>query len=462
MKQLFKWIIIIITAFIFLQGFAASYSAESIDHLDYVIAIGIDTIENSNNLQYSFEFANISSFSENASSEDDKPIINTVTAPSISGAINMMNSYIGKQINLSHCKVIIFSEELAKKGLLPEISALINNTQIRPTANVLITEAKAVDYIQNSTSSLERVLTKYYDSFPTSSEYTGYTSNIILGNMYNELINKDAGTTAILGRLVKSSNEKNSSDSGGSSSSSPESPSEGGQTSNNQNEGEAQSENKEQTQSQNQNQNSSQEQPQNESGHENPTPATTQDESVIEGDRGTENIGLCIFKDDKDVGHLTAIETLCYNILINNVEAFYSEVDSPFAENEKIDLSIVTLSSTEIEVDTSKENPIIKIKLNLTAEALNKLDKINYSDTETLNKINESLKKYLTTEMLNYLNKTSKELKVDINKFYKTARMHFLTLSDFQKYNWPAKYENAEFEVEINSDIVSSSLLDNR
>lgn len=205
-----------ITTFIFLYGFVSSYNAESIDHLDYVIVIGIDTMENSDNLQYSFEFANISAFSENASSEDNKPIVNTVSAPSISGAINIMNSYVGKEINLSHCKVLIFSEEVAKRGLLPEVSALINNTQIRPTTNVLVSEGKASDYIQNSTSSLEKVLTKYFDAFPNSSEYTGYTSNIILGELYTNIINSNIGATAILGRLVKTDEKQQSSSGSGS------------------------------------------------------------------------------------------------------------------------------------------------------------------------------------------------------------------------------------------------------
>lgn len=471
MKEAFKWIIILITTFIFLYAFVSSYNAESIDHLDYVIVIGVDTIENSDNFQYSFEFANISSFSENASSEDNKPIINTVSAPSISGAINIMNSYVGKQINLSHCKVIIFSEEVATKGLLSEVSALINNTQIRPTANVLVAVGKASDYIKNSNSSLEKVLTKYFDAFPNSSEYTGYTSNIILGNLYTAMINNDIGATAILGRLVKTSKQEDNSSSGQSSSSSDsssENSSSGSQEESQnknaeQSEGQEQNQGGEQGQNQGQNENESPNQngTTNEYGHDNPTMKSSQDEAVIEGDRGTENIGLAVFKDDKDIGHLTAIETLCYSIIRNDIEDFYARVKSPFEENQTVDLSIVTVSNTDIDVDTKNENPIIKIKLNLTGEVLNGLEKLNYSDTETLDKINDSFKDYLKSEMLNYLNKTSKDLKVDINQFYKPAKRHFLTMQDFAEYNWPEKYQNAEFNVEINSSIVSSNLIQN-
>lgn len=115
MKTTVKWFVIIYTSLIFLYAFSSSYKLQNIDNLDYVIALGIDSIQNSTNMAVSFEFANLSSFSENSSSKNTDPIINTVEAPSISSAINIMNSYVGKQLNLSHCKVIVFSKDFAKK-----------------------------------------------------------------------------------------------------------------------------------------------------------------------------------------------------------------------------------------------------------------------------------------------------------------------------------------------------------
>ncbi len=236
MKSFYKWSIIIVTSLIFLYAFSDSYSSENIDKLDYVIAIGLDTIPDSNNLEISFEFANISSFSEDSSSKDSSPIINTVTTPSFSSAINLMNAYVGKHINLAHCKVIVFSEDLAKKGILDIVSSLINNSQIRPTANIIISKGKAGEYIKNSVSSLEQVVTKYYDIFPSSSEYTGYTSNIILGEFYDSLISKDVGSVAILGSINSKSKNNQDSSNNNSGSDSQDSSSEENSSNSNQNE----------------------------------------------------------------------------------------------------------------------------------------------------------------------------------------------------------------------------------
>ncbi len=412
MKLALKWIIILVTSLIFLYAFSASYRSQNIDQLDYAIAVSVDSLPDSDNLEVSFEFTDSGTYSVNSSSEGSEPIINTVVAPSIASAINIINSYVGKQLNLSHCKVIVFSQEFAKKGILSEVSYLMNSTQIRPTTNIIIANNNAKEYLENSISSLEQVLTKYYEIFPSSSEYTGYTSNILLGEFYESLINKDSGSVTMQGKISNISNQNN-------------------ETSN------------------------------NTSTNNTTEDLIIPDESIVEGDRGTENIGLCVFKDDKYVGDLSALETLCYSLLEDEVDNFLVSIDNPFSENQKIDISVDSLSSSSIDVDTSGENPIINIKINLRAKTLTGQDKLDYSDTKTLRQLNSSLKDYLSSQITNYLYKTSREYKSDINQFYRVARRKFTTITDFENYNWEQKYENAEFNVEINSDIISSLLIQN-
>lgn len=402
---------------------------------------GVDVAKDvDNNLEVSFEFAELSSFSENSSSQDSKPIINTVSAPSISSAINLMNAYVGKQLNLSHCKVVIFSEEIAKKGILTEVAELMNNTQVRPTINIIVSLGDAKDYIEHSVSSLEKVLTKYYDIFPTSSEYTGYTSNVLLGPFYEDLITKDCGAVTILGKKSKSVKQQQSSSENNSSAGRMDSG--------------------------NSSENSSTEQEATQDGSIDANPSDKSSieeilpkESIIEGDRGTENIGLCVFKDDKYVGSLSATETLCYSLIKNEVDNFLISIDNPTDSTKKIDLSIDSRSLSNINIDTSKENPVIDIQLNLSAKVLTEHESFDYTNTQTLSNLNNSLKDYISSEMKSYLYKTSREYKCDINGFQKFVKKRFLTISDFENYNWEQKYQNAEFNIKINSNVISSLLL---
>ena len=62
-------------------------------------------------------------------------------------------------------------------------------------------------------SSLEKTITKYYDIFTQSTIYTGYTSNIILGNLYESLLTEESGAIAIYGNILQEPNNKQDSSS---------------------------------------------------------------------------------------------------------------------------------------------------------------------------------------------------------------------------------------------------------
>ena len=447
MKVFIKWICIIITVLIFLYAFSSSYYSQNIDHLDYVIALGIDAVPNSDILSVSFEFANLGSFSENSSSTKTEPIINTILAPSIPNAISIMNAYLGKQLNLSHCKVITFSKDYASKGLLNDVSYLTHNVQIRPTTNVVISDSKAVEYLRNSTSSLEQVLTKYYSIFPTSSEYTGYTSNVPLGLFYETLLNPNIGSVAILGNQVNSSNiNKASQDT--KNNSSPDSNNENSQLEQEQNTKSSQNNN-------NINKNFQSDFIKNYSNYQEFDPKTV----IIEGDHGTENIGLTVFKDDKYIGDLSTVETLCHSLLKNDVSSFLITIDSPFDKSKKLDIYAESLSEAIVNVELYEDHPKINIKMNLSGDVLNILNINDLNYNEALNIVNTEFKKYLVQQFNNYLYKTSKEFNSDINNFHKLVKKQFLTIDDLNNYNWSEKYEKAEFEIEFNDNILSNILI---
>lgn len=109
-KKFLSIIICIILIVFFTIGFSQE---QEIDDLAYCIAIGIDTSEK-NNIKVSFQFAKPINTSEGSSTDPQPSFIQTVDASSLTSSINILNSFMNKRINLSHCKVIVFSEEFAK------------------------------------------------------------------------------------------------------------------------------------------------------------------------------------------------------------------------------------------------------------------------------------------------------------------------------------------------------------
>lgn len=92
------------------------YAKQDINDMAYVIGLGVDVGEN-NDLKISFQLSipSSNSSSDSGESSTNDTVIDTVESSSIESGISLANSYISKKLNLSHCKVLVISEELAVK-----------------------------------------------------------------------------------------------------------------------------------------------------------------------------------------------------------------------------------------------------------------------------------------------------------------------------------------------------------
>ena len=107
----------IVLLVIFANGFSAAYTSRKIDNIAYVLALGIDVGEKAK-LKISAQFTKTSAISPQSSGSSDEKsnlILVSGESNSVFGALNLINSYIGKEVNLSHCGLFIFSEEFAKQ-----------------------------------------------------------------------------------------------------------------------------------------------------------------------------------------------------------------------------------------------------------------------------------------------------------------------------------------------------------
>lgn len=394
-----KRILIIVLVIIFISSFSASYNSLNIGNSAFVVALGIDK-STSNNLEVTFEFLSTSPSGESVS--ETTPVLNSVECSSITNGINIMNAYLGKKVNLTHCKLIIFSEDLAKEGISDEIYSLVNDVQIRPSANILISNCNTKYYIENSIPSLESLIPKYYDIFPNTSKYTGYTCNATIGDFFNALVCSSSSPYAILGG-IKTSDSDSSKTLDDSNIKSSESP--------------------------------------------------------ITGTRKSQNIGLAVFKDDKLTGELNAIETACFLNIKKQVDSFLISIPDPQNSDTKIDIYLTPNSTNNINVNFINGSPYIKLKLEFSGKIYSMSRDSQYLDTNVLASISNSCNNYLENQFYAYLYKTSTVFESDINGFGSYALSNFTTSTEFNNYNWLDNYKNSTFNVEINTVIDSGFLL---
>lgn len=337
-------------------------------------------------------------------------------------------------------------------GIATEIYSLINNEDVRPTGNLVISKCTAYEYLNNSNPHIEKLTTQYYETFSITDRFTGYFSNITIGDFYNDLSATCTQPTAILGGLnstarkedsekLSQASEQNSSN-GESSGSSGSSESSNGDTS--------------------QTSNSSDSDKISESQNVVTNPeGLTAGTSSIAGKRGIENLGIAVFKDDRFCGELTAVESICHLLIQNEVDSCIVSIDNPISEKEskKMELQLFPRQNSKINITIENDVPHISLNLYLHADIMT-LDKdIEYETDEILLKISNSTKDYLTTQFSNYLKKVSTEYESDIDNFCTKATAHFLTMSDWENFNWNEKFKNAKFDINIDVNVLSTMLV---
>lgn len=403
--KIFIYALILLTILLLLS---ISYYSYNIDDLAYVLCLGLDLNDN-NSLELTFQFAIPSkiagSSKESSDSGDSEGVsIASIECNNINTGFNLMNSQLTKKLNMSHCKTIIFSENVAKSGLNNYIYTLLNDVEVQPDANIFISKNKASYIINNTKPLVEKDPANYYKTFSISSYYTGYTKEITLKEFFSNIIDTTIEPTAILTSVSNQDTTNVSSN--------IISPNEyiAGNT------------------------------PINSKPH-------------------IENIGLAVFSNDTLVGELNSIDTICNLILQKKLTSCIVTIPSPFTDSDTIDLRIFQEKSPNIDVQMINGSPFIKVILQLDARitSMNKVS--NYLNQENLNIVSNYANKYLEKQISNYLYKTAKEFKSDVNNFGKYEIRKSLFLNEWLSKKWLDNYENSFFDVNIDVNVLSSYMI---
>ena len=170
-----------------------------IDNYYFVIGIGLDKGgNNSINLSIQIPSSSAGEKSDNSgSSQSGNYEIYSVEGNTINECITILNSYLNKQINLSHCTAIVISEELAKEDIRPYFYTLNNNNELRHSSSIIISSTKAYDVLNNISKSGKVFSSRLYDYLIVSSNYTAYTINSTLGTFFGALNNDYRQISAI-------------------------------------------------------------------------------------------------------------------------------------------------------------------------------------------------------------------------------------------------------------------------
>lgn len=163
----------------------------------FVVSLGIDKADNGN-LKISVQIpSTASSDSGGGSSQSSSANIYSVEARTIDEAFSILDNYLNKKINLSHCSAFVVSEEIAKEGLKTFVYTLSNNTELRHSCELIVSETSAYDVLEKVSNSAESFSSRLFDYLKSCNNCTGLTISTTFGDFFESLHNESIEPIAI-------------------------------------------------------------------------------------------------------------------------------------------------------------------------------------------------------------------------------------------------------------------------
>jgi|LSQX01.3.fsa_nt_gb spore germination protein KC len=428
MKNNKKAVILIILLCLSFISMTGCYDRREVDDLVYPVAIGLDKGK-TNYLRMTLQLAvptSIGSGGEVGSGEVGKSVgITTVETPSIYSGLNMINTYVSKQINMSHVKAIVFSQELAQEGIEKYIYAFMRGREFRPNAYVMVARGQgnaAEKYLRSVKPEFETNPAKYYEMVLSAYKYTGFTADTTLISFYHKMGSKAIQPVAVLAGVSKFSEtedidivnstymEKNRS-------------------------------------------------PEYQGGQYPLEGDFMAGDMPKVGSVKSEVMGLAVFNNSKLVGELDGQETT-YNLMGRGEFGHsYMSIPDPKSEGKFVLLNVKQSRSPKKSVMMEGDEPKISIKIILEADILSIQSGINYEDMKHVRILEKFTEEFLKSAIERFLKKTAEENNADTCGFGMVMKRKFLTWRDWEDFGWEKKYENSTFNVEVDLKIRRPGLI---
>lgn len=385
----------------FLINLTSCFDAQEMDDLLFVSAMGVDEgITDKWRLTLQFPtFQEGGGGEESGGGAKGNYSYISVDAPSFFTGINILNASLPKKLNFSQMQLIVFGEGLVKRGDTGQFIAPLGRfRQIRKSANVLVIKGQALDFIKESRPTLGPSLPKEYQLFRQISDYTGYFAHITFENFYTGL--KSTSHQAMV-PLAASNDFKTFQKSG--------------------------------------------------------EPWGTKFKSGGDylagniprtGSSKNELFGTALFKGDRMIGSLNGDETRYLLMVKGDFKRGLFTIPDPQKPELIVPFDINIRKKPEIQLNLRGSRPMIRIKLHLDGNLLAVQSMIDYEQPKQKVILEQEFKKSVQAGVEDVIRKCQR-LETDVFQLGDYAARHFLTIDEFEKYDWNKRFPDAAFSVEV-------------
>lgn len=410
-QQLFSylWGMTLIAIVMFTAG---CNGARQIDEIAFVLAMGVDRGEgDQSTVTYQVAVPRVmakETDSGKGGGNGGKPFSTvTVTAPSLAEARNLLNSAISRAPNLSHIKMFVLGEDLARHGLGDTIGPLIRFREYRGSMFIIVARGTAREFLEKNKPVLEMSPAKYVETVMATADETGYFLTTDLHDFYLRLKSGDASPFVVMAAINPETEQEKSAG------------------------------------------------------------VVVPGERAVDYQAGdmprqggdpAEFLGLAVFHGDQMRGVLTAHESRMLAMLLGKFPRGFITVTDPLAPRHSVNINLRLARRPNIKVDMVGTHPVISADILLEGEVTSIPSGINYEDEAYRSLLERQISQVVQQEMAHMLQLTQ-EYQADVVGFGSRLRPKFATYQEWVAVNWHSLYSQAEINVTVNTRLRRSGLM---
>jgi spore germination protein KC len=398
-KKMRKFLLLLLLFTLILTSVTGCYDSREATEVAYVYSIGLDKGV-TDKLRMTIQIPKApSSSGEGQGAQGQVAIENiTIDCPSFYAGVNMINTFVDKDINYTHTQFLVFSEELAREGIDTYLTAFIRGRQIRRNINVIVSKGPVSEFLKENKATISASLSRREQLIMNQSQRTGLFEDITYGEMLNELKTPYGQPIAVLAAINYGNNLK---DSDGAS-----------------------------------------ELPFKTSGD------YYAGELARTGGSKVEFLGTAVFDGGKMVGQLNGDETRAMMMIRDDFKRGFFAIKDPKSPDKVISLDVRRQKKPNIKVKLDEDKATISIKIFLEADILAIQSTIDYESKELLPLIEKGFKEQVQKE----LDKTIKKcqsLNSDVFRIGTIVAMKFNTIEEFEEFNWLRNFKDAQITTQV-------------
>jgi len=401
-------LLLVITSFI-----TGCSGARETDEIAYSVAIGLDASDDPDKVNVTYQIAVPRGLGQNGGGgkPGETSVALTIKAHNLATARDLFGVVSARRPNLSHTKIYVVGEELARKGLTSVFGPIMRFREFRGSMYlVVVNNGTAAEFINKNRSRLESLPSRYYESMMLSYQEGAYFLPSNIHYFYTSLKSNSGSPYAALVGI---------------------------------------------------NPNTGEDQP---TGHKHPA---FRADAYLAGDvprkqqpeTGVEFAGTALFnKEGKMVAKLSTIETRMLSILMGLPVSGYLVFTDPLKPKEKINIEFRPGEKPKTTVKIIDGRAHITIDVLVEGQITSISSGIQNEKRELMDQLEKYVSQVLEDECRQLLSRTQ-AIGVDPVGFGFHARPQFRTYQEFKAVDWERLYKEAEITVKVKTRIRRTGLM---